>query len=169
MGAGRRKQKQKTRPLDQRWKTLILIAKAVAETRASCLFALIPYVLQIPRGQWEAATVDTCTTGKEHQAWGNHHFYGRWKQALLFSRGRHYCISQGCSRQTRPWEMAQVVKASHPWNTQKICAETPMDSMVNCLSSTWIAEQLSIWIPWACQSLWLPKKADNKEKDISMT
>lgn len=34
--------------------------------------------------------------------------------------------------------------------------------------STWAAKPLKIWISWACQGLWLPKKADDEE-DISMT
>lgn len=34
--------------------------------------------------------------------------------------------------------------------------------------STWAAKPLKIWISWACQGLWLPKKAGNEE-DISMT
>lgn len=35
--------------------------------------------------------------------------------------------------------------------------------------STCTAKSLKTWISWASQRLWFPKKADDKEKDISIT
>lgn len=49
----------------------------------------------------------------------------------------------------------------------KMCRDTQGPEWL--LLSRWTAKPLKIWIPWACQSLPLPKTADDVEKDISIT